>query len=113
MSEIRSYEKAVKALKKDVWQYLNFSKKLKDDSSLLVLALVEFENCRFVADEWDMLFFSTSERFKPYFAKVVHDFPHVENQVTVLINFIMGSEDTGLDKSILNADSSFKWARYR
>lgn len=113
MGAINKYENAVKALQKDIHSYTGLSTKLKDDAGLLVLALAEIEQVKFCADEWDLLVFSTSHRLRHYFGEVMQNHRFAENQVTILIDLIMQNEDTGLNRSSINPDRSFKWQYYR
>lgn len=113
MGAINKYENAVKALQKDIYSYTGLSTKLKDDAGLLVLALAEIEQVKFCADEWDLLVFSTSHRLRKYFLEALQKHRFAENQVTVLIDLIMQNENTGLDRSVINVDRSFRWSYYK
>jgi hypothetical protein len=113
MGASQKYENAVKAIKKNIYKYSSLSESLKDDAGLLVLALAEIEQVKFCADEWDLLVFSTSYRLRKYFLEVLEKHRSAENQVTVLINLIIQNENTGLDRSTINEDRSFKWLYYR
>lgn len=113
MGAINKYENAVKAIKKDIYSYTSLSTKLRDDPRLLILALAEIEQVKYCADEWDLLVFSTSYRLREYFLEALQKHRFAENQVTVLIDFIMQNENTGLDRSVINADRSFRWSYYK
>lgn len=113
MGEINKYENAVKAIKQDIYKYTSLSNRLKDEPSLLVLALAEIEQVKYCADEWDLLVFSTSSRLREYFIEALQKHRFAENQVTVLIDLIMQNENTGLDRSIINVDRSFRWSYYK
>lgn len=113
MGEIKKYENAAKAIKHNIYNYLIISENLKDDASLLVIALAEIEQVKYCADEWDLLVFSTSHRLREYFLEVLQKHHFAENQVTVLIDLIIKNENTGLDRSTINQDRSLKWNFYR
>ena len=113
MGEINKYENAAKAIKHNIYNYLIISENLKDNASLLVMALAEIEQVKYCADEWDLLVFSTSHRLREYFLEVLEKHRFAENQVTVLIDLIIENENTGLNRSTINEDRSFKWNYYK